>query len=115
MERKRGCARGRGSRDHSHLPTGTPLAGSPSQARSSPLPRAPCTSTTSSHRAPSCRRACRRGGFLGHSSARWFLLLLPPGPAQGTLHSPGRPLNVAGFLSHTQLNTVGKQSRVGVV
>lgn len=83
--------------------------GAPSQALRSPQPRALCTSTRSSHRAPSCRHACQGDGFLLHSSAHWLLLLLLPDLSQGPPHSQGRPQNAAGFLCHTQLSTVKEQ------
>lgn len=77
-------------------------------------PRAPCTSTMSSHRGASCRHACQGGGFLGHSCAHWFPLLLPPGLPHGSPHSQGRPQNVAGFQSHTRLSTVSSRAEGAV-
>lgn len=93
-------------------PPGIPPMG-PSQALSSPPPRARCTSTTSPHRAPSCRHACQGAGFQVHKSAHQLLPLLPPGLSRGPPRSQGRPQNVSGFPSHTPLNTVGKQSVKG--
>lgn len=80
----------------------------PSQALGSPQPRAPCTSTKSSHRVLSCRHACQGDGFRAHSSAHWSLLLIPPGPPHGPPRSPGKPQTFAGFLCHTRLSTVEK-------
>ena len=93
-------------------PPGIPPMG-PSQALSSPLPRARCTSTTKLHRAPDCRHACQGAGFRVHRSAHRLLPLLPPGLSRGPPHSQGRPQNVSGFPSHTPLSTVGKQSVKG--
>lgn len=89
------------------LPTanGDPSDRHPTQARGSPQPRAPRTSTMSSHRAPGCRHACQGAGFPGRSSARPPLLPLPPGPPRRPPRSRGRPRSVAGCPSHTRPNT----------